>query len=74
MSEWVRAGLRHAMGAVQDLFQIIWFGIPNRYLEIKCALGAKKRSWVGDINGKVISTEIVINTLEAGKIIKGEKI
>lgn len=54
MSEQVRAGLRHVMGAVKDLLYIIWFGIPNRYLEVKCAFGAKKRSWTGDKMGKSV--------------------
>lgn len=41
---------------------------------MKDAFGAKNRSWVGEINGKVISTEIVVDTLAVAEIIKSKMI
>ena len=37
---------------------------------MKHTFGAKKRSWVGEKNGKVISIVTVVHTLEVVEIIK----
>lgn len=74
MSTWVRAGLRHVKESSRFILDYLVWDPQQVFGNQMCIWIQKREVWVGDINGKVMSTEIVVNTQEAGEIIKGKRL